>query len=681
MGINKIAEKWKKTTAALLSLALGLTLGSALIQPAAASAAQTSSQDDSPHAAENPGFEQKDDKWRPTGWTLSKDVYVTDSAAHSGSYSLRIDQWNNNVTLSQNVGENAGVYDVSIYAWSNESLGDAKLTVNGKQVSISSNGGHQIDGTKTWSQAVVEGVSVSDGGSLSIAIVIPSLTSKSLEGYLDDLTITKSSVDPNDAKADRYIKNNGFEAGEAGWHLDGGSIVAGGHSGAKALSQDQTGTHDISQTIDNLAAGSYTLTAFVRNPGGQKHAYLYARQGTNSVKSAIVRTTFPFETQNTWVKIYLRGFAVHAGSAVIGIHTEENTPIDLLVDDVHLTSDTTPTQFLQGCDISELTYVEDEGAHYSDSTGVRRDPLAILAQKGWNFARIRIYNDPGKTRGNGSYYCPEGYVDVVDALRLAKRAAKYGMKIELTFHYSDYWTNPGAQIIPAAWQKLIKGKAEAQSVQILADQVGRFTADVLKKMAAQGTSPQYVSLGNETRSGMLLPYGSTSDWSALASLYNAGAQAVRRNDPGVKIILHIDNGGDTTLYDTYFGNAVKNKVDFDIIGASFYPHWMNMSGQDFARFADVITAKYHKPIIIMESAANWNPTIKKGVPGQLGTLGPYGENSQSSPVLQRQIMDDIFNSVKAVDNGYGLGVLYWDPVFVHAGAHVGWAISEANDLT
>lgn len=677
--------RWKKGLSALAAIALSTTLAAAALPPSAAmaddSTGSTSSESSTTVTqAQNPGFEQIDKSWLPTGWTSTGKIYATDAAPHSGKYALRLDQWNNNATLSQNVTEPAGTYDVSIYAWANESLGNTQLVVNGKQAQITSNGGTQIDGTKTWSQAVVEGVTVPKDGSLSISIVVPKLTSTTLEGYLDDVTIAKSSVDPSDTKPDSYITNNGFENGRTGWDLDG-TIADKGHSGSKSLDQSAAGTHETSQKVTLAKAGSYTLTAYAQSAGTQDHAYLFARQGSTLVKAAIPRTTFPFDKKDAWTKVYLRGFSATAGPITLGVHSESSAAATLRIDDMHLDRDTQPTQFLQGGDISELTYAQDEGATYSDSDGTQRDPLAILAKKGWNFARIRIYNNPGKGRGNGSYYCPDGYLTVEDALRLARRAKKYGMQIELTFHYSDYWTNPGAQLIPAAWSKLIKGKSDAEAISILTQQINSFTADVLKKMAAQGTAPQYVSLGNETRSGMLLPYGSTSDWKSLAGMYNAGAKAVRQYDPGAKIIVHIDNGGDEKLYDTYFSNAVANNVDFDIIGASFYPHWMNMEGSAFTRFANAITAKFHKPIVIMESAANWNPTITSGEPGQLGTLGPYGDNSQSSPALQRQIMDDIFNAVKTVDNGYGLGVLYWDPVFVHAGGHIGWAISEASDLT
>jgi len=52
--------------------------------------------------------------------------------------------------------------------------------------------------------------------------------------------------------------------------------------------------------------------------------------------------------------------------------------------------------------------------------------------------------------------------------------------------------------------------------------LSNFTSDFMLKMAAQGATPEYVSLGNEMQGGILYPDGASSDPAQLAQLLNAG---------------------------------------------------------------------------------------------------------------------------------------------------------------
>lgn len=52
--------------------------------------------------------------------------------------------------------------------------------------------------------------------------------------------------------------------------------------------------------------------------------------------------------------------------------------------------------FLKGGEISKLTYVEDRGGKFYDENGQEGDALQIMAENGFNFARIRVLNNPGK---------------------------------------------------------------------------------------------------------------------------------------------------------------------------------------------------------------------------------------------------------------------------------------------
>ena len=66
---------------------------------------------------------------------------------------------------------------------------------------------------------------------------------------------------------------------------------------------------------------------------------------------------------------------------------------------------------------------------------------------GINYIRIRIWNDPFDSEGNG--YGGSNN-DIETAVKIGKRATKYGMKILASYHYSDFYADPGSQNVPKA---------------------------------------------------------------------------------------------------------------------------------------------------------------------------------------------------------------------------------------
>lgn len=332
--------------------------------------------------------------------------------------------------------------------------------------------------------------------------------------------------------------------------------------------------------------------------------------------------------------------------------------------------------FLQGGDISELSYTEREGAVYRDSQGRAKDCLQILKENGWNFVRLRVYNEPGKGHGDGTYYCPAGFMDKDDMLQLAKRAAAKDMEIQLTFHYSDYWTNGEVQIIPVAWQEKIKGLSEADAITVLEQCVYDYTKEVLQEMKAQGTTSNYISLGNEIQAGMLYPYGRADEkgWPTLARFFNAGAKAVREEMPEAKIILHLDDAGNDKKYEYFFTACDTLGVDYDIIGTSYYPFYGNKSAKDVAEFSQRQGEKFHRPVMIMETGYAFNRVLPNGYPGQIKHNGPY---NKMTPNGQKEFMSELLQEMKNVPEPYVLGDLYWDPIMIE-NPGVGWAYRE-ND--
>lgn len=343
---------------------------------------------------------------------------------------------------------------------------------------------------------------------------------------------------PENVVKSTELMNASFEEDLTGWILaedntEGASYTSrDSRTGDKAFacwSMDPYISH-VYQTIQGIEPGYYTLSAHVQSSGGFNVAYLYA-QGTGQSKcmTSIPGSGKLSDDEDGWITVTVRGIQVgEDGILTVGLYADALKRQWINLDDLELTKEEKTTPFLIGGDVSQLNYVEDMGAKFYDAEGVQADPLQILAENGWNFARLRLYNDPGPGRGDGTYYCAEDYMDPEDVLDMARRCKEKGMEIELTFHYSDYWTNGGTQIIPVEWQKQIRGLDEEAAINTLEALVYYFTRDFMTELKEQDTVPAYASLGNESQGGLLFPYGipSQDHWPTLARFYAAGYRAV-----------------------------------------------------------------------------------------------------------------------------------------------------------
>jgi arabinogalactan endo-1,4-beta-galactosidase len=335
------------------------------------------------------------------------------------------------------------------------------------------------------------------------------------------------------------------------------------------------------------------------------------------------------------------------------------------------------TPFLAGGDISALTWLERAGARYSDRAGQPGDVLQILRAAGHNIARIRLYEQTGPGTGAGGWYWPAGSMDLPDVLRLARRAKARGMQIQFSFHYSDFWTNAKTQDLPHAWAaELAALPDEAARFERLVQRVGERTREVMQALKAQGTAPEFVSLGNEIEAGMLYPWGRATpdNWPRLAALLQAGHAAVKAVHPAAKVTLHLDGGGDLAKYLDWFDQARAHGVSWDVIGSSYYPFWTKKTVTEMADFCAAVTQRYGCELLVMEAGFNWAAKRENGWPGQLADNGPYPA-AMSSPEGQREFMAELLGTLRQTPRV--LGVLYWDPIMI-ATPGVGWALKEGT---
>ena len=141
--------------------------------------------------------------------------------------------------------------------------------------------------------------------------------------------------------------------------------------------------------------------------------------------------------------------------------------------------------FILGMDLSSLISEENSGVKYYNFEGEEKDLLEILRYVGINYVRIRIWNDPFDSEGHGY---GGGNNDIETAVKIGKRATKYGMKILASYHYSDFYADPGSQNVPKAWVGL--------TLEEKAKKAEEFTKETLTRFKNEGIDIGMVALGN-----------------------------------------------------------------------------------------------------------------------------------------------------------------------------------------
>ena len=289
-----------------------------------------------------------------------------------------------------------------------------------------------------------------------------------------------------------------------------------------------------------------------------------------------------------------------------------------------------------GSDVGLLSQLENEGITWVDDTGEQEDALKLLKEKGVDAIRIRAFVKPNSnfkwTKPDGSM-CMLGYSDTKGVIYTAKRAKELGMKVMIVFHYSDHFADPMYQDIPSEWQDASASELEKY--------VYDYTYYVMSQLAEENIYPEWVQVGNELTSGMLLPYGSsTSNFSQLAKYLNSGYDAVKVVSPSTKVVTHLAHGHDIEGYKWFLDQFIKTySGKTDVIGMSYYPLWIGSNEiEKMTENLNSIVRNYGKEVMVCE------------------TGGYEKEEKETYDLLREEI-----NALNAVPGNKGIGIFYWEP--------------------
>lgn len=283
--------------------------------------------------------------------------------------------------------------------------------------------------------------------------------------------------------------------------------------------------------------------------------------------------------------------------------------------------------FAEGADISWVTQMEGDGVKFYNAEGKETECTALMKQTGFNAIRLRVWVNPDG-----------GWCGKEDVLEKARRAQALGMRIMIDFHYSDTWADPSRQTVPETWT--------GYSIKQLSEAVKSHTKETLQLLKDNGIDVEWVQVGNEVNSGMLWPSGKIQGYIAdkFTGFVNSGYEGVKEIYPDAKVILHVSNGHDSSLFEWFFNLMKLNGAKYDIIGMSLYPSWWENGG--WSAWKPVVdkcianmqkmSADYGRPVIICET----------GMP-------------VSDPQTAAEAMRYILEKTRATDSCHG--VFYWEP--------------------
>lgn len=311
--------------------------------------------------------------------------------------------------------------------------------------------------------------------------------------------------------------------------------------------------------------------------------------------------------------------------------------------------------FITGADLSSYIALKDSGVVFRDENG---KPLSdaeffsYLRDGGMNWVRIRIWNDPYNSSGNGY---GGGNNDLDKAIRLGQMVTKAGMRVLIDFHYSDFWADPKKQKAPKAWAGYtVEQKEEA---------VYKFTLDSLNALRSAGVDVGMVQVGNETNNGIA---GETA-WDNMAKLFKAGSRAVREFDKNCLVAVHFTDP--QKGYADIAKRLHDSEIDYDVFGSSYYP-FGHGDASNLKSVLEYIVETYGKKVMAAETS--WPTTLTDGdgygmaTPPSIPDMykdQDYGVSVQG----QADEMQELISKVNAINDTYpgkSIGVFYWEPAWI-----------------
>ena len=344
---------------------------------------------------------------------------------------------------------------------------------------------------------------------------------------------------------------------------------------------------------------------------------------------------------------------------------------------------------IRGVDIGSYQSLINAGVKFYDFDGNEAPIYKVLKDAGVNWIRLRVWNDPYDVNNN-TY--AGGDCSEANVVQMAKDASKYGLKVLLDFHYSDFWADPAKQPLPKAW--------EDQTGDSLSKSVYNYTSKVLTDLKNAGVDVGMVQVGNEITNGVFGIYsnrdrgesylniwGNKEKAAQISQYLNAGSKAVRDVLPEAKVAIQLETPN-VPKYTNIMNALRDNNVDYDILGTSYYPFWSTHDGNGWYDDVDMgwgantpkslegieklAKQEYGKQVVVLETG--WINNVRDS-DGTGNSIGPDSEIQAYSHDPQGQV-DAMSDMYKALVAQGGLGGFWWEPAWIPVKA--GWENWQFN---
>lgn len=304
--------------------------------------------------------------------------------------------------------------------------------------------------------------------------------------------------------------------------------------------------------------------------------------------------------------------------------------------------------FILGMDASSTIALEKSGVTFYNFENEAQDVFKTLAENGINTIRVRIWNHPFDEEGNGY---GGGNCTIDTAVEIGKRATKYGMKLLVNFHYSDFWADPAKQMVPKAWEDL----AIEEKEKALYD----YTVESLKKLKKANVDVSMVQIGNETNGS----FCGENIWFNMHYLWKAGSKAVREIYPEALVALHFANPEKANSYADYAKKLDYYEIDYDVFASSYYPYWHG-SLENLQKVLNTIQETYAKKVMVMETSYAYTAedTDFNG-----NTISDASVVTKNYPYTIQGQANAFCDVVEAVAEIGGIGVVYWEGTWISVG--------------
>ncbi|KRL87166.1 glycosyl hydrolase 53 protein [Ligilactobacillus apodemi DSM 16634 = JCM 16172] len=344
---------------------------------------------------------------------------------------------------------------------------------------------------------------------------------------------------------------------------------------------------------------------------------------------------------------------------------------------------------IRGVDIGSYQSLINAGVKFYDFDGNEAPIYKVLKDAGVNWIRLRIWNDPYDANNN-TY--AGGDCSEENVMKMATDASKYGLKVLLDFHYSDFWADPAKQPLPKAW--------EDESGEALAKSVYNYTSKILTDLKNAGVDIGMVQIGNEITNGVFGIYsnrdrgesyyniwGNETKASEICQYLNAGSSAVRKVLPDAKIAIQLETPN-VPKYRNIMTALRDNNVDYDLLGTSYYPFWSTNDGNGWYDDVDMgwgantpkslegvekmAKEEFGKQVVVLETG--WINNVRDS-DGTGNSIGADSEIQAYSHDPQGQV-DAMADMYKALIAQGGLGGFWWEPAWIPVKA--GWENWQYN---